>query len=176
MKTKLFAVSLTAFLSAVLFAVYAVVKDSKKAAMVREAKITMAQARQIALAKVPGNVEEAKLEREKNKLLFEFEIHDAQMAENEISVDAVSGDVLEVKKEKGNGSAKESQLFNQAKISMDDAESAALAKFSGAVFAARLESERGKTLYEFEIITSDGKQATIHVDAVNGQIEQIKQN
>ena len=49
-------------------------RDGKEAKMVREAKITMAQARKAALGRVNGTVEIAKLKREKGRLLFEFEI------------------------------------------------------------------------------------------------------
>ncbi len=170
MKIKLLLVTM-AFSAASIVPIVAAKKDSKEAALVREARITMAQARATALAKIPGNIEMAKLEREKGKVLFEFEIHRADNnAEVEIHIDAVTGDVFETK-EKGGGSAKEKAIFAQAKVSMDNAEAAALKSVSGAVVEAKLERERGKVLYEFEIITSDGKETNVHVDAGNGQVE-----
>ncbi len=154
--------------------VSAVSKESKEAKLVREAKITMAQARQTALARVAGTVEMAQLEREKGKVLFEFEIHKADNnAEVEIHVDAVTGEIFETKEEKGGGSAKEKAMFDQIKVSMDSAEQTALNKVSGAVVKVEIERERGKLLYEFEIITSDGKEEMVHVDAVSGEIESV---
>jgi len=163
----------TAFSAAALFVptASAVKKESKEAALLREAKITMAEARKTALAQVPGNVEMAKPEREKGKVLFEFEIHRADTnAEVEIHIDAVTGDVFDTK-EKSKGSAKEKEIFSLAKVSMDDAEATALAKVPGGVVEAKLERERGKVLYEFEIITSDGKETNVHVDAGSGEVE-----
>ncbi len=176
MKTKLFVLALAIFAVALFVPFVSAKKESKEAAMVREAKITMTAARKTALVRVAGKVERARLKRERGKLLFEFEIHDAQNAENEIHIDAVSGEIFEVKKEKGGGSTKESAIFSQAKVSMDDAEQTALTKVPGAVVMAQLERERSKVLYEFEIITSDGKEAMVHVDASNGQVEQVKQD
>ena len=146
--------------------------QSKKAQMLRDAKITMSQARQTASARTPGNIEMAKLEREKGKLWFEFEIHKAGSgAEAEIHVDAVTGEVGEVKESNGNGSAKENELFNAAKISWDAAESSALGRVAGSVVMGRRERERGKVLYEFEIVTSDGREEMVHIDAATGEVE-----
>ena len=170
MKSKLLVV-------AMLFSTYLFItgvsakNDNKEAALLKEAKITMAQARATALAKVPGNIEMAKLEREKGKVLFEFEIHRADNnAEVEIHIDAVTGEVFQTK-ERGSGSAKEKEVFSQVRVSIDDAERTALAKVPGGVVKAKLERERGKTLYEFEIITADGKETNVHVDAMTGEVE-----
>ena len=146
--------------------------QGKVARMLRDAKITMAQARQTALNRIPGNIEMGKLEREKGKLWFEFEIHKAGSgAEAEIHIDAVTGEVGEIKEEGGSGSSKENEMFSAAKVSWDTAETTALSRIAGAVVMLKLERERGKLLYEFEIITSDGKEESVHVDATTGEIE-----
>ncbi len=69
-----------------------------------------------------------------------------------------------------------SLMLTSAKVSFDEAEAAALARVSGAVVFAALEKERGKVLYEFEIIVSDGKESTVHVDTASGQIEKVEQD
>jgi len=172
MKTKLLIV-VAVFFAATLFVPDALAQG-KEARLVRDARITMAQARKTALARIPGNVEFGKLEREKGKLWFEFEIHKAgNGAEAEIHIDAVTGEVGEIKEQGGNGSAKENALFSQVKVSVDDAETAALTRVSGAVVMMQLERERGKILYEFEIITSDGKEEMVHVDAASGEVESV---
>jgi len=148
-------------------------KESKEAKLVKQAKITMAEARKTALGRVAGNIEEGKLEREKGKVLFEFEMHNAQNKEVIIHVDAVSGEISEVEEKSGSGSAKEAEIFRQVKISMDDAEAAALQRVAGNVVMAKLERERGKILCEFEIIGSDDKETMVHVDAVTGQVESV---
>jgi uncharacterized membrane protein YkoI len=170
MKFK-FSIFVAAFCFATLF-VSSASAQSKEAQMLREVKITMAQARQTALTRIPGNIEMGKLEREKGKLWFEFEIHKAGTgAEAEIHIDAVTGEVGEIKEEGGSGSTKENEMFNAAKVSWDAAETTALGRVTGSVVMLRLERERGKVLYEFEIVTADGKEEMIHVDAATGEIE-----
>jgi uncharacterized membrane protein YkoI len=145
--------------------------QGKEARMASEARITMAQARQSAIARVPGNIEEGRLEREKGKLWYEFEIHKSGSgAETVIHIDAITGDVGEVEDEARSGSARENEMFGRAKISWDDAERSALSRVAGTVVVAKMERERGKLLYEFEII-SGGKEEMVHVDAVTGEIE-----
>ncbi|CAN5224248.1 hypothetical protein BH20ACI1_BH20ACI1_02140 [soil metagenome] len=173
MKSKLLIAVLALSAVAAVVPVVSAAKESKEAKLARQAKITMAEARKTALARVPGNIESGRLEREKGKLWFEFEIHKADNnAEVEIHIDAVTGEVGEIKDE-GSGSAKEAEMFRQAKVSVDEAEATALNRVSGTVVMLEFERERGKFLYEFEIITSDGKEETIHVDAVSGAVESV---
>ncbi|MDQ4123212.1 MAG: PepSY domain-containing protein [Acidobacteriota bacterium] len=175
MKSKLLLV-MFAFLGTMLF-VDDISAQSKEAAFVREARISMAEARKTALSRVPGHIEKAQLEREKGKLWYEFEIHKADNnAEVEIHIDAVSGEVGEVEQVTESGSLKEAEMFRQAKISWDDAEAAALKRVPGTIVMGELERERGKILYEFEIITADGKEVMIHIDAANGEVEQVEQD
>lgn len=137
----------------------------------------MAEARKTALGRVPGNVEFSKLERGKGgRLLFEFEIHTTEKHEAEVHVDAVTGEVFKVTEESGKVSPRKNAMLTNAKVSFDEAETAALGRVSGAVVFAALEKERGKVLYEFEIITSDGKESTVHVDSASGQIEKVEQD
>lgn len=58
--------------------------------------ITEAQAIEIALAEVPGEVRETELEREDGMQVYEIEIRTADGAEMEVAVDASNGTVLEV--------------------------------------------------------------------------------
>lgn len=174
MKTKLLLVAAALFTAALFVPLATATKADKAAESARQAKITMAEARKTALARIPGNVEMGELEREKGKLWFEFEIHKTGSgAEAEIHIDAVTGEVGDIKEESGSGSAKENEMFNAAKVSWDDAEAAALNRVSGAVVKARLERERGKVLYEFEIVAADGKRTPVHVDAATGEVESV---
>ncbi len=60
-----------------------------------DSMITLEDARAIALGAVPGTVVEEDLEREKRRWVYEFEI-DTDAGEVEVSVDAYSGDVVEI--------------------------------------------------------------------------------
>lgn len=65
-----------------------------QAALSKEAKITMEQAKKIALAKEAGKIKDGELEREKGRLIYSF---DVKMADgiHEVNVDAMTGAILE---------------------------------------------------------------------------------
>lgn len=154
-------------------AIAATMQD-KGVRLAREARITMAQARQAALARVPGKVESGRLERENGRVVFEFEIHTAQNTEAEVYVDAATGEVVKTEAEEGRASEKEIKLMSEARVTMEQAEQTALARVAGTVVEAELERERGKVLYSFEIVGANGDETEIHVDAVTGQIESVE--
>lgn len=67
----------------------------------REApRVTMAEARKTALERVPGTVQKSELEREGGKLLYSFDVLDAQGRIMEIHVDAMTGAILIVEVER----------------------------------------------------------------------------
>lgn len=61
--------------------------------------LTEAQAVEIALAEVPGDVQETELEREDGMQVYEVEILTADGVEMEIEIDANTGEILEVEAE-----------------------------------------------------------------------------
>lgn len=70
-----------------------------QAELQKEAKISMTQARVIALKKVPhGKIESAELEREHGKLIYSFDVLSSKGA-TEVNVDAVNGKVISAKRE-----------------------------------------------------------------------------
>ncbi|HEY3862717.1 MAG TPA: PepSY domain-containing protein [Verrucomicrobiae bacterium] len=73
-----------------------------KAKLNAEAKITESQARQTALARVPnGRIKESELERENGHLQWSFDVATPDTKDiTEVNVDAISGEVLGVSKEK----------------------------------------------------------------------------
>lgn len=62
-------------------------------------KITMEQARTIALKKAPGTVKSAELENEHGKLIYSFDIATSATAITEVNVDALNGKIVAVQKE-----------------------------------------------------------------------------
>lgn len=79
---------------------------NKEAQLQAEAKISKADAEQIALAKVPnGTIKECELERENGHLQWSFDMAAPGQAEDtvtEVNVDAITGDVISVGTEKDN--------------------------------------------------------------------------
>ncbi|WP_339249331.1 PepSY domain-containing protein [Sporosarcina sp. FSL W8-0480] len=63
----------------------------------RYRRISMTQATEIALQRVPGEVIKAELEYDDGILLYEIEIRNAQGVKYEVKVDAVTGEVIRVK-------------------------------------------------------------------------------
>jgi uncharacterized membrane protein YkoI len=78
-----------------------------QAKLARQAKITIAQAREIAIKRAPGTIEEGELEREHGKLVYSFDIRNAQGTITEVQVDARNGRVISVEEENAKQEADE---------------------------------------------------------------------
>ena len=74
--------------------------SNEQAKMQKEAKVTMAHAREIAMKKVPGGkIDSAELEREHGKLIYSFDIKTARPGVTEVQVNAIDGSIVSVKHE-----------------------------------------------------------------------------
>lgn len=73
-------------------------RTAKKELLSRQAKIKFGKAEQIALKKVPGKTHEIELELEDGKLVYSVEIEGTDGI-TEVSIDAISGDVIKVEKD-----------------------------------------------------------------------------
>lgn len=71
-------------------------------------KLSMDQARKIALEKEPGKIESSELEKEHGKLIYSFDIRTANGL-HEVNVDAISGNVIDDRVETAADEAKEKQ-------------------------------------------------------------------
>jgi len=60
----------------------------------KEAKITMAEARAVALKRVPGTILEEELEKEKGRLQYAFDICSENKQVFDVEIDAKTGEVL----------------------------------------------------------------------------------
>lgn len=75
-------------------------QKANQAKYAREAKITMAQAKEIALKRVPGTITDQELEKEKGKLLYSFDVKDANGKSFDVEIDAKTGAILKVEEDK----------------------------------------------------------------------------
>jgi uncharacterized membrane protein YkoI len=80
---------------------------AEQARLQRQAKITMEQAKEIALRRAAGNVEGGELEREHGHLVYSFDIRNAKGTITEVQVDAKSGKVVRVEEENKKQEAEE---------------------------------------------------------------------
>lgn len=85
-------------------------------ALQKEVKITLDQAREIALKKVPGKVEEGEIERENGKLIYSFDIRTDKDI-TEVQVNAVDGAIVAIEHEDAKKEAKEKQKEAREKAS-----------------------------------------------------------
>ena len=141
------------------------------------AKITEEQATAIALKKVPGSTvkEKADLEEEKGKLIWSFDLATAGSADvTEVAVDAITGAVVEVKKETPKDQQKESQEDLKAQTNFTEGQAAMIAKREypqGKVNAAWIEKEDGKLIWGVALTVPDsGDQVEVKIDAASGQV------
>lgn len=76
--------------------------------LAKQAKITMAQARETAQNSVPnGKIEEAELEKEHGKLVYSFDIRNEKGTITEVQVDAKTGVIVNTEEENKADEAKE---------------------------------------------------------------------
>ncbi len=83
--------------------------------LVKQAKITMAQAREIAKKKAAGKIEGEELEKENGKLIYSFDIRNAKGTITEVQVDAKTGAIVSVEEENKAAEQKEKQQDKREK-------------------------------------------------------------
>ncbi len=72
-------------------------KHSTQAELQKQAKISMKEARETALKKVPGGkISSEELEREHGKLIYSFDIRTGKPGVTEVNVDAMNGKIIAV--------------------------------------------------------------------------------
>ena len=152
-----------------------------QAALAKQAKITQDEAINAALEKVPGTVEEVELEDEKGTIVYEIELVSTDGTEHEVEVDAQTGEVLKVEADDdddGENEEEDSQnqakLAKQAKITEDEAINMALEKVPGTVNEIELEVENGTVVYEIEVLSTDGTEQEVKVDAQTGEVLKVE--
>ena len=84
---------------ATLIAATAMAVSTFAATTAAKPKITMGQARAIALKKAPGTIKSAELENEHGKLIYSFDIATSAKAITEVNVDALNGKIVAVQHE-----------------------------------------------------------------------------
>ena len=83
-------------------------KSKIPAALKKDAKISVEDARATALKKVPGEIQEEELEKENGKLVYSFDIRaTGQKDITEVQVSAIDGSIVSVEKENAASEAKE---------------------------------------------------------------------
>jgi uncharacterized membrane protein YkoI len=84
--------------------------SADQAAMQREAKISMARARAIALKRAPGKITSAELERENGRLIYSFDIKTSGSGVTEVNVNAMTGRIVDAHHESAAKEAAEKKM------------------------------------------------------------------
>lgn len=87
----------------------------EQARLQRQAKITMEQARDVALKRAPGTVESSELEREHGRLVYSFDIRNSKGTIDEVQVSALTGKVVRVEHENKKQEAEEKRQEGREK-------------------------------------------------------------
>jgi uncharacterized membrane protein YkoI len=88
-------------------------KRANLAKYAKEAKITMEQAKEIALKRVPGTITDQDLEKERGKLMYSFDIRDANGKVFDVEIDAKTGKVLKAVEDNEDDDNQDDRLVNQ---------------------------------------------------------------
>lgn len=129
-------------------------------------KITMHEAKEIALAEVDGEITSAELDDEKGRSYYEIEIFDGTY-EYELEIDIETGEIIDFEKEIKKGHEPQE---TGTMLSDDEALAIALEKAPEAtVKEIELEQEKGWNIYDIELM-DDQTTYEMDIDAVTGEI------
>jgi uncharacterized membrane protein YkoI len=135
-------------------------------------KVPMETCMKAALAKQPGTVVKVELKIEKATPIYEFDIVGKDGKAWDIECDANTGKITEVEQEVRN--ADEPAFKAKVKIGEAEARNIALKAYPGVVKEVEFEIEpNGDASYEFDIVTKDGKEMKVEVDASTGKIVEV---
>jgi uncharacterized membrane protein YkoI len=136
-------------------------------------KVSMETCLGAAMAVHPGKVKELEMTLDNGVPHYEFEIETADGRETEVECDAMTGKIVEVEWENDNMDI--DAFLEKATVSPAQARKAALERVPGRIDDVDLETtSTGALSYEFEVITPDGKEMDVEVDAMSGEVTEIE--
>jgi uncharacterized membrane protein YkoI len=160
--------------------------SQKQAALAKQAKITEAQSKDIALKEVPGTVNEVELDDENGTIVYDVEVIAKDGTRHDVIIDAKTGKVInvEIEDEDENGNEEnddeendpqeQAALAKQAKITEAQSKDIALKEVPGTVNDVELEDEDGTIVYGVEVIAKDGTQHDVKIDAKTGKVVKVE--
>lgn len=116
-----------------------------------------------------GTVVKMELKMERGVPTYEFDIESKDGKAWDIECDGNTGKITEIEEEVG--SATDAQFAAKVKITEEQARRTALERHAGEIVEVEYEIEPdGAASYEFDIVTKDGKEHKVEVDATSGKI------
>ncbi|QTL49862.1 MULTISPECIES: PepSY domain-containing protein [Priestia] len=155
---------------------YAMTDQSKSNDKKQTTTIEEAKAKDIALQKTDGgDIKNIQLAVDDGVKQYEVDITKGNKA-YDVDIDSSSGKIIEFDEEqKDDEDEKEEELQNVSPpISLDQAIKTALKSAKGTVNETDLDQENNRLVYEIEIDTADKREATVSVDAKNGDVISVE--
>lgn len=155
---------------------YAMTDQSKSNDKKQTTTIEEAKAKDIALQKTDGgDITNIQLAIDDGVKQYEVDVTKGNK-EYDVDIDSSSGKIIEFDKEqKDDEDEKEKELQNiSPAISLDQAIKTALKSAKGTVNETDLDQENNRLVYEIEIDTADKREATVSVDAKNGDVISVE--
>lgn len=155
---------------------YAMTDQSKSNDKKQTTTIEEAKAKDIALQKTDGgDITNIQLAVDDGVKQYEVDITKGNK-EYDVDIDSRSGKIIEFDEDqKDDDDEKEENLQNiSPAISLDQAIKTALKSAKGTVNETDLDQENNRLVYEIEIDTADKREATVSVDAKNGDVISVE--
>ncbi|MEJ9304826.1 PepSY domain-containing protein [Priestia megaterium] len=155
---------------------YAMTDQSKSNDKKQTTTIEEARAKDIALQKTDGgDITNIQLAIDDGVKQYEVDVTKGNK-EYDVDIDSSSGKIIEFDEEqKDDEDEKEEELQNiSPAISLDQAIKTALKSAKGTVNETDLDQENNRLVYEIEIDTADKREATVSVDAKNGNVISVE--
>ncbi|UOO41155.1 PepSY domain-containing protein [Priestia megaterium] len=155
---------------------YAMTDQSKSNDKKQTTTIEEAKAKDIALQKTDGgDITNIQLAVDDGVKQYEVDITKGNK-EYDVDIDSSSGKIIEFDEDqKDDEDKKEENLQNASPaVSLDQAIKTALKSAKGTVNETDLDQENNRLVYEIEIDTADKREATVSVDAKNGDVISVE--
>lgn len=155
---------------------YAMTDQSKSNDKKQTTTIEEAKAKDIALQKTDGgDITNIQLAVDDGVKQYEVDITKGNK-EYDVDIDSRSGKIIEFDEDqKDDDDEKEENLQNiSPAVSLDQAIKTALKSAKGTVNETDLDQENNRLVYEIEIDTADKREATVSVDAKNGDVISVE--
>jgi uncharacterized membrane protein YkoI len=145
-------------------------------ALAAQATVTLQQAMEKAVAAVPGQVIEAKLDKGDGvSPRYEVEVITPTHEHVEVWVNVSTGQANQHKNE-GKAKSKDLKRLGEAKTTIAAALQAATAHTPGKAVGAELDSHWGTTSYQVDVLQADGTLMEVKIDAATGKVLRSKKD
>jgi uncharacterized membrane protein YkoI len=129
---------------------------------------------QTALKQQPGHVVKVELKLEDAREVYEFDIRGVDGKDWDLECVKATGEIVEIEQEVDHPNH---PLFKKnVKVNEREARKTALARFPGKIIEVEYEIEaNGRSSYEFDIDTINGREIKLEIDATSGEIVEINE-